>query len=201
MATIITDDELVDAIRIALSARRGYADSRSWPPDRGLEEFGVAEDFVAAASSSEPGAPFSHLKFRMRGDDPPDCEALDVDGHRVAIEITELVDREAVELVAEQRRSDAIQALALGPAEWSAPKLTGMLQERVQKKDFRERLKGGPYHEYIVVIYTAERQLNSKTVGTWLANHRFVSPLGIDRAYLSLDYEPTVGYPLVRLLW
>jgi hypothetical protein len=198
----MNDTEIAETIQRAIAARRGYADGRSWPPDRGLEEYGVAQDFVSAASH-EPGGPFSDLKLRPRGEDPPDCEVRDAQGKRLALEVTELLDQDAVAAAAaaKLKRESVGQASMPTPVEWTCAELVILVQQRLDKKDFRDRLKGGPYDEYIVVLYTAEQRLDSATVRPCLHEHRFTEPSGIDRAYLSLDYEPGSGYPLVRLQW
>jgi hypothetical protein len=196
----MTDGQIFEIIQRAVAARRGYADSRSWPIDRGVEERGIAQDFIEAAIG-EPGAPFSNLRLRRRGEDPPDCEALDASGHRIAIEVTELVDRETVETLAKHRRAGAIGAAHSFSFEWNSATFLTRVHERLARKDQREKLKGGPYDEYILVIYTAEQGLDAAAVRLWVGKHRFAAPRGIDRAFLSLDYEPGAGYPLVRLLW
>jgi hypothetical protein len=195
----MTDIELAAIIRQALAARRGYADSRSWPLDRGQEEFGVAQDFVEAAHA-EPGAPYRELSLRPAGADPPDCEAIDSAGNRVAIEITELVHQKSVERIAMQRKQNR-STEGVAAFEWNKQGLVSALQQRLEAKDYRNRLKDGPYDSYIVVIYTAEHGLTEAAVRPWLITHRFIAPRSIDRAYFSLDYEPGVGYPLIGLTW
>lgn len=141
------DDETAQTIRDALAKRRGYADSRSWPLDRSLEEYGIAQDFVGAAEG-EDGYPFSDLRRRSRGEDPPDCEARDCSGRRIALEVTELVDRATLEAVV---RDELVQ-----DAKWSREKFVESLAARLARKDFGDRLIGGPYDEFVVIIYTAE---------------------------------------------
>jgi hypothetical protein len=165
-----------------------------------LEEHGVAQDFIASAAT-EPGVPFTGLKLRPLGQDPPDCELRDAAGRRVAIEITELVDRKTVELIVGERRRNKDQTPPSIAVEWTSSKVLTALGERLTRKDFRDRLKDGPYDEYIVVIYTAEPGLDSVTALQVLECHRFDPPKGINRAYFSLDYEPGLGHPLIRLMW
>lgn len=58
------EDEVLREISDAMSRRRGYADSRSWPLDRQLEERGLVEDFISA-TDDEPGAPFTVLDLSL----------------------------------------------------------------------------------------------------------------------------------------
>jgi hypothetical protein len=194
----MNDEQLAETIKRAIDARRGYGDSRSWPIDRDVEEHGIAQDFVEAATG-EPGAPFSQLGLRGRGEDPPDCEARDAQGKRIAIELTELVNRQAVETAAKLKKASAPQSAMPTPVEWPCADLLSVIQQRLDRKDHRERLKDGPYDEYIVVIHTAEQRLDLDSVRACVQDHRFKVTSGIDRAYISLDYYPGLGYPLVRL--
>ena len=89
------EDEVLREISEALARRRGYADSRSWPLNRQREERGIVEDFLSAAHS-EPGAPFTGLRSLARGEDPPDCEFQDSAGNLIGVELTELVDEDAI---------------------------------------------------------------------------------------------------------
>lgn len=91
------DDEIIaEALRAARDRSRGYASFFEWPIDRDLEEQGGAG--YLAASLDANGAPsFSEIAIRGRGNDPPDLEAIDSCGKRVAIEITELVDGKSIQ--------------------------------------------------------------------------------------------------------
>jgi hypothetical protein len=158
----------------------------------------VAEDFVDAAAS-EPGGPFFSLKVRGRGEDPPDCELTSSDGRRLAVEITELVDRKTVEAVNEYIKRNPTAPRPGGWVEWDSAKLIAALEERLAAKHFRHKLKGGPFDEYIVLVYTAEPALDGDSTRRLIADHQFTPYPAIDRAYLLLDYMPDINFPLIRL--
>lgn len=165
-------------------------------PDRDIAEWGVARLFTEIASA-EPGYPFSEPRARGKGNDPPDCEALDNDGRLIAFEITELVDGQAI---AETKRA-AMKGSGLNRwAEWSPARIREEIQARLGSKD-RKTLQGGAYAEYIVLLHTDEPALVLQTIENALDGYRFAPPGRVDRAYLLLSYDPTRdSYPFVRLL-
>ncbi|NUU69500.1 hypothetical protein HTZ98_01505 [Ralstonia solanacearum] len=187
------EKEIAAIMRAALAKRRGYADFFGWATDRDLEEWGV----LTALSESLEGngeSFFSDLKRRGRGNDPPDLEAKDADGKRIAIEVTELVD------------GRAIQAYKNGGvyewADWSKDGFVSALAERIAEKGKRyPKLKGGPYDGgYVIVIYTDEPMLPIGTVKEFLDGHAFPRPDGVTRAILLVSYDPaTKSYPYVDL--
>ena len=185
-------EDILTEMELALKRRRGYADGRSWPIDRSLEEMGVVEDFIRAAASEE-GYPFSEFRIRERGEDPPDLEMRDISSRRIGVEVTELVDQRSVENAAARRYTPHFA--------WTREVFLEKLTERLASKDIGNRLKGGLYDEFMVLIYTDEYLLIESQVRLWLADFSFQRPRTIHRAYLSLGYCHEVGYPLIRLAW
>jgi len=183
------DAEILAAIKAAMEAMeksRGYADFFGWPPDRDLEEAGVLESLVEAMNAD--GVPFySALKSRGRPNDPPDCEGLDANGARVAIEITELVDGAAIRAVKQGGSK-------LDWREWTKADFLRKLAERVDAKDeCHQHLKGLPYPGgYVVVVHTDEPLLSRNAVQTYLDGHRFPKPKHVSRALLLLSYDPSI---------
>ncbi|MBX6333480.1 MAG: hypothetical protein IRY91_16650 [Gemmatimonadaceae bacterium] len=185
------DDAILRKMEEAVRNERPHAAFFDWP-DREVAELGVAKAFSEAAVH-EPGLPFQRLESCGQGNDPPDCEATDRSGRRVAIEVTELVDGNSI--VRAKRKAPPLWGV------WSRQVFVAGVQERLDEKDAKE-LKGGPYDEYMVLIHTDEPELPIETVEAWLARHTFKRPRRIDRAYLLLSYDPTrKGYPYVRLAW
>ncbi|GJG88787.1 hypothetical protein tb265_40560 [Gemmatimonadetes bacterium T265] len=197
----MTDDqdeietEILDALASAADARRPYAGFFSWP-DPDVAERGVAADFAAAAAGVEPGLPWDELRSRGRGNDPPDCEAVDSTGRRIAIEITEIVDgRPIAAATATRRPQERLWAI------WKRERFLQEAQRRLTEKDGKV-LKDGPYDEYIVIIHTDEPTLDAERVGEWLTDHRFDQPRQLSRAYLLLSYDPRpASYPYFKLSW
>ncbi len=187
------EEEILAQIHAANAKRRGYADFFSWPINRDLEEWGVCSQWSESLAASGELF-FSGLKARGRPNDPPDLEALHQSGGRLAIEVTELVD------------GDAIRAFRAGRtyhwAEWSKEKFLSSLEERVLVKDRRfPELKEPPYDGgYVVLVHTDEPELSRTAVQGYVLNHRFKKPQYVARAFLLLSYDPTVShYPYFEL--
>ncbi len=186
-----SDEEakITATIRAARAQTRGYADSFSWPIDRDLEELGVLQS-LATALDTEGSLFFSDLTLRGRSNDPPDCEALSLQGQRIAFEVTELVNPETI------RAHQAGNTYEF--AEWPSEKFHARLAELLIRKDARyPDLKGAPYHGgYIVVIFTDEPLLSRTTVETLLKTWKPLAVSYIHKAYLLLSYDPNIQrYP------
>lgn len=177
-------------LRDAAGRSRGYADFFSWPPDRDLEEAYVVAHL--AASSAAAGVPlFEQIAARGRPNDPPDVEALDTNKLKVGIEVTELVDKEAIRAA---KKGHSYWAA------WSAEGLRTRVQELLTGKAARKpALKGGPYPGgYIVVIFTDEPELRPDFLTPCLKDP--FDAVGIDRAFFLVSYDPrTNGYPYFEL--
>ncbi|MGZ8983352.1 MAG: hypothetical protein ACXW11_05285 [Methylotenera sp.] len=180
----MTSDEeakITTATRAARAQARGYADSFSWPINRDLEELGVLQS-LAASLDAEGTLFFSDLTLRGRSNDPPDCEALNPQGLRIAFEVTELVNPEAI------RSHQAGNTYEF--AEWPREKFHLRLAELLLRKDARyPYLKGAPHHGgYMVVIFTDEPRLPRATVETLLKTWKppVVSYISMQPIYYSL---------------
>ena len=190
-----SDEEakIVALMRAANAKSRDYADFFSWATDRDVEEWGVVTE-LGSALAGHGELFFSELKQRGRGNDPPDCEAVDSSGKRIAIEVTELVDGRAIQ----RHKSGAVYEFA----DWTKDGLVSSLAERIAEKGRRyANLKEGPYDGgYVIVIFTDEPMLPIETVKTFLGGHAFRRPDGVTRAFLLLSYDPrTKAYPYVDL--
>ena len=185
--------EVGKRMREANAKSRGYASFFGWAPNRDLEEYGPVRELSLATAAN--GSPiFDQIQIRGRGNDPPDLEAKDPTGRRVAIEVTELVD------------GRAIQAFKAGQtydwAEWDRAKFLRELKCRLKSKVARRlKLKGGPYPGgYVIVVFTDEPELNKATVAGFLAGNVFECLANGERAYLLLSYDPeTESYPFYPL--
>lgn len=179
------EKEILRLIQEARNKARGYADFFGWASNRDIEEWGVVTS-LAEVLEAENKEIFTSLKRRGRQNDPPDCEALDSDGNRIAIEVTELVDGKAIQAY----KSGAIYEWA----DWNKNKFISSLELLLTRKDLRyKELKEPPYDGgYLVVIFTAEPMLDSLTVETYLQGYKFKKPKYITRAFLLMSYEPGV---------
>ncbi|MFX0209772.1 MAG: hypothetical protein ACFFDT_27570 [Candidatus Hodarchaeota archaeon] len=187
------EKRFIKGIKEAIAKSRGYADSFGWPPNRDLEEYGVVKLFCEALEKE--GKPFidnNSIISRGRGNDPPDCEANDLDGNLIGIEVTELVDPEAIIAF----KKDQVYEWA----EWDKTKLIDAINNRLDAKDIPGQVKGGSYASYILIIHTDEPVLNADYAKALLKKYHFPKRVLIDRAFLFIFYDPIYKtYPYIEL--
>ncbi|MBK8157776.1 MAG: hypothetical protein IPK59_02935 [Rhodospirillaceae bacterium] len=198
------DDQsrILARMREARSKARGYADFFQWP-NRDIEELGVLQELAKTLESV--GSNFlSGLRSRGRGFDPPDCEATDTSGRRVAVELTELVDQAALEATVANRRNDREGQLDAPYfwAEWDIGKFEREVGKRLIGKHNRfDQLQDGPYPGgYVVVLYTDEPALSRILVKGYAAQVNFAGVSSISRAFIVLSYDSDIEmYPAIEL--
>jgi|GEM_PF-4280385 hypothetical protein len=153
--------------------------------DKPLMEWGAVCEILVAAGLKIEG------DVTNRTDDPPDCEAV-IDGERCGIEATELVHQEALE-----QTKHTGQELHFA---WDKESFCRELQARITRKDCADKVKGGPYRRYILVVFTDELFLDRKTVETFIAGVSFRATFITD-AFLGLSYDPAIKQcPAFKLL-
>jgi hypothetical protein len=181
-------NEFIDVVKANVRSHAGYY---SWLTDRNIEELGVVQTFHESLTHS--GSAFFHsYQARGRGNDPPDCEARSCSGGRVGIEVTELVDGASIA---------ATKSGAHIPWEpFPESELSGLLAERIKKKDNGVGVKDGPYDEYVLIIYCDEPRVLYYALIQSVRRAVFPSTTLIDRAFLVLSYSPWEGYcPYIEL--
>lgn len=169
-----------------LSSRRRYAAFFEWIDKEG-KEIGVGEELVKVLNS------ISSLQLSNLGPcnpDPPDLVCEDAQGHRIAIEVSEIVCEEAVRL--NQQGQDVHRV-------WQPGELQATIDERLARKD-KIVLQGGPYHALYVCLFTDEMMLTPKDVSNELSSVTFGPFNQVTDAFLLFSYEPvTRSYPVIRL--
>jgi len=190
-----TEEEkrFIKGIKETIAKSRGYADSFEWRPDRDLEECAVVRLFCEALEKEcKPFIDRNSIISRGRGDDPPDCEGNDLGGNVIGIEVTELVNPEAIIAFKKNQVYEW--------AEWDRTKLIDAISNRLDAKNFPERIKGGPYKSYILIIYTDEDVLNADYIKDLLKGYLFARRNLIDRAFLFIFFDPIYKtYPCIEL--
>jgi hypothetical protein len=162
----------------------------TWEGGRSVEEEGVLIDF-ARALQEQNKIFFAKASHRGKGNDPPDCEALGFAGERIGIELTELIDPSA----AAASHSDE----PFSPKLWSEDDIAVGLENRILAKD-RASPKGGPYHEYVLLIYTDEPGLSVEAARRVIATKTFSATRLINTAYLLMTYDPlTKTHPCLKM--
>jgi hypothetical protein len=175
----MADDETQEWEEFALAMQqnlRGANDYWFWRNKPEMER-GSAREVLAQA-----GLYVRQLRSRVPGDDPPDCEAM-IDGVLCGIEVTELVDQPTLESSIRGHGQWLV---------WDPNMLCTELQRLIDRKDKPERLKGGPYARYILVVVTDEPLLGREDVRQFLEGATFRTRF-ITEVYLGLSYDPSVS--------
>ncbi len=160
--------------------KRSYGDFFAWPHNRQLEEWAIVD--LLKESLEKANAGFFHgVIARGQGNDPPDCEAVLQDGGKLGIEVTELVDTEAI--------MAHMNGNTQHTAQWDEDKLITAVNKRLQIKDASKNIKGGPYETYILLIHTDEPQLSYDYVNPIIEGYKFSVAGLIDRAFLLMSYD------------
>jgi hypothetical protein len=142
--------------------------------DRPIMELGIAREVLSAS-----GIKLNDLSSRGR-EDPPDCDAI-IDGERCGIEVTELVHEKTLKKTIEGSPQYFL---------WDRNDLLSTLQRLIDRKDVPEKIKGGPYARYILIIVTDEFVLGQDEVSAFLEGARFKARI-ISDAFFALSYHPS----------
>jgi len=169
-----TDPDELNYLRVMLAKKRKRNSYWVWP-DRLVEERGIASEILGQA-----GVNVADMLSRVRGEDPPDCEAT-LDGRLSGVEVTELIDRSALEKSLRQPESPVY-------FDWDKPTFLAALQDRIGAKD--RAWKGGPYERRVLVIHTDEFVLDRDTVSRFLEGAWFRATFITD-VFLGLSYHPS----------
>ena len=191
MNTIERDDEgLLTKIEAEIEWRRtrrriyaSFWESRS----KAVKERGIVCDFLKAVEIKNGSLWIKAVKANPH--DPPDCVGTTFSGRFVAFEVTELVDKTAIE---------QNKATVRFWKEWPCPEFIGRLQAILSKKDQTqlERI----YEANILIIHTDEPLLRPSECAEMLHQHTFKPCRELTKAYLLFSYCPgEQGYPYLPL--
>ena len=134
---------------------------------------------------------FGSIVARGVGQDPPDCEAIGNGRERIGIEVTELVDGDAI---ASANKGGMIDQDLL-----IASQVIEKVSAIIRRKD-RAMVKGGPYDLYILIIYCDDPKYLDFEIHKKLRNERFGPTNLIDYAYFLESYNAwTSSCPYIEL--
>ena len=123
-------------------------------------------------------------------DDWPDCAAEDEQGQLIAIEVTELVDEEAIQ------RSQRGQPVY---RRWEDRDILNAVHSILLRKD-QKSCHGSLYGRVILVIHTDEPELNARRLFPLIRSVRFPHLNNIKEAYIICSYDPfTETYPYCEI--
>lgn len=194
------EDDIARWLAAGLKKARPYASFFDWP-NKETKELGVVRQLLESMGDS---GPLRLREVRPGRPDPPDAVGTQEDGTLAAVEVTELVDPEAirrnVSAARNSRSSDPIEQMKDRVVRiWDRPDLISAVEERLRAKD-EVTLMGGPFERYVVVLHTDEPMLSVTDAQRWLAAHTFAGMSQITDAFLLMSYDPTTdGYPIISL--
>jgi hypothetical protein len=190
------DDDDWDFDEVARNTRE--ANPSGYWKDRVVMEAGITRDVLRAL-----GLPFEQLRSRPQQEQPPDCEAI-VSGRHAGIELTEFMHQPTL-----KKNIKTNERLPLSPGiplwkqpnliarlrsqtfhNWDRDTLRAEMQRLIGEKDLPpEKVKGGPYDQYFLIIHTGEGALGKDNVGVFLQGATFQARF-IERAYFWLFDVP-----------
>jgi hypothetical protein len=150
--------------------------------DKAIVELSTAREWcesIAAEFSLTVGEP------EHNPDDPPDCYVT-VEGQRLGVELVQLVEPEHKRRAAKDETPYAGQLFQ--DMQWSKERLVLKLNEVVQKKGNKYKLRGARID--VLLVHTAETWLSSSQAREWLADVQIKPHPNIASAYLLFEYEP-----------
>jgi hypothetical protein len=187
------DEEWAESVRRLREARRrsrGYAEYWEWVPDRSraeLEAARVLHKFLVTAGEMVSGS------LTVVRPDPPDVLLETVNGRRVGIEVTELLDRDAVKRHSDRRKRG--DPPAFDTAQWTPTKMAKMLSQIVEAKDHKLRKVASRFDECFLAIVTDEPGIDE-----WLSRDAvsrcWLTVQHIHRAFLVMSYHPATNVDL-----
>jgi hypothetical protein len=187
LSTMMEDQDL-DTIREFIKHRRKYASHFEWfRTEKHLKEVGVVRCLIESISK---GSFCEYRNLRPCEIDPPDCLANNVDGALVGFEVRELVDQKAIEL---NEKGEEVYR------HWTDVEIIDEVAAILREKDYKNYAKK-PLTKLILVIPTAEPDLDHKHLMTVLDSRFFDHTEQFNEAYLLFQYDSAVqGYPYIEL--
>ena len=178
-------DNIAGALNALIRNLRKYAGFFHWP-DKRIKEWDVVDELLR---SMHADGDCRYTRVKSVDDDAPDCVIRDSAGGQVGVEVTELVDKDAIEMC--ERGMNVYR-------EWSDQAVREQIAQILKEKDQKMHF-GNLYSKRILVIHTDERELTSPYLFPILDASVFPRPRNIDEAYVLCSYDPSLGYPYKRL--
>lgn len=184
------DDDLLTAEMLMNMYQndRGYASyyappTNATPEEKAIYELGAAKDLIKSHKELKINLPYINPEISKA--DPPDCISED----NVAIEITELVNQEAVGMNLRIKQGKAGEDDFPCYGNWNKSIFEEHIKKRIHIKD-RKKFIGGPYRKYILVIYTDELMLEYRDSVKWSKEIPPIRTNLLDCVYLLFSYKP-----------
>ncbi len=190
----VTDGERVSEVlkRIADSHRkRGHATYWHAANEcQGPMEVGAVMDW--AEQMNKRGCQIDIDTIKKNPDTYPDCIAK-MDGEQIGVEVTELVDGNAIRCHPENPQYEGPEQFVREfqqpmPPKWSREKFEQCLSERVCRKD--KGVKCGSLAKQFLLVVTDEPWLDQATLADYLRTIKLQPPRNFDGVYVMMSHVP-----------
>lgn len=184
-------DELLSEVEKLNALHRKHASFFQWH-DKAIQEFGIAQDFVDQFEKI-CGEKVVHI---ARGSDPPDIIIRTEAEHSIGIEITELVDEDAIkfQIAGDARYFERV-------VHWNDENIREKIIQIVQRKDRLCAKAALIYDELLLLIFTDEPKLRVNALMRATDGVQWPKTGAISQAYIIVGYDPSVGTKAVIQLF
>lgn len=177
----MTPEELAEFGETVEANVRPHAGYFSWTSDRPVEEVGVVQS-LHESLEKYGSAFFRSVESRGENNDPPDCEATSLEGARIGIEVTELVVEDSIRA---RKRNQSISWKLLTNSQ-----VHDLLRTRIEEKGQPSEVKGGPYSQYVLIIYCDEPAVLYSGLVEYIRSCEFEAAKLLDRVFFLMSYSP-----------
>ncbi|MDX1508247.1 MAG: hypothetical protein R3358_08200 [Woeseiaceae bacterium] len=183
-------DEVRKVIADLKRKPRRHANWFEWLDKQG-KELGIAQEFVVALERVA-GPVAEHVKL---GDDPPDIAISLQNGGQISLEITELVNQEAIEAQLSGSADYSRQIF-----DWDDQKIVSRITKRVREKEMKCRAMASGDSKLALLLHTDEPILSEKDVQEAIQKLGPIESDVFNEIWLIFSYDPkTSSFPLIRL--
>ena len=176
--------EIIRLMRLAREKSRDYAPYWEWPPDRRRVELQAAQvlrEFLVRRGELVSG------QLSQVSNDPPDVLLISSDGLRIGIEVTELVDSDAIERNVYRKQHGLPNTYDW--SEWDEPRLKNNLTRIINLKEHKLTKVTPHYDDLFLAIITDEPIIN-ELLASRVVEQCNLASFSISRAFFLLGYHP-----------
>ncbi|KZZ75274.1 hypothetical protein A3765_10660 [Oleiphilus sp. HI0130] len=163
--------------------KRSHANHYQWH-DKTIKELIIGLDFFAQLEESL-GERLINIE---PAEDPPDVKITTSKDRVIGVEITELVDQQAIEysIKGDPRYSEKLVS-------WNKETTLAALDEIISSKNKKCNQAKENYECLVLLIFTSEPRLVSKNLMEYISGHDWQAQENIDAAYILIGYDPEHG--------
>jgi len=166
--------DFIDEIIKNVNRLRKHRSFWLWPKKHVMER-GIVKELL---NSMQQDGDTRYRNSHSVTDDWPDCEVDDKFGNTVGVEVTELVDKEAIQKA---------QRDEMDFSNWTDDEIKERVRDILSRKDLKSS-HGGLYKKVVLVIHTDE--FNSSRLFPVIKSTKFPRLKNIQEAFIIVSPEP-----------